>query len=107
MLLSANLNDQITVYTDQLDQVIGLGYNVSATVCSSSELDSWKASEKTFRTKASVRTPSDGARVKKHPAKRGEQAVEEETSFFVRYWYYIVPAVLLLVVNLAAGSVGA
>jgi len=121
-LFDAALNDRITLHLGSKAHVIGIssrGFPVSydCSITSTQGLDESLVAERLsgWTTDVDVTTVTQGPapdtltfvqKMEREAAERAKGEQQDNRSFFAKYWMYIVPAVILLVMQSAAAPEG-
>ncbi|KAI8607787.1 hypothetical protein BC830DRAFT_1086680 [Chytriomyces sp. MP71] len=101
-LQSAQLRDSIAIHVDHTGKPFHLDYNVDAQPGACTKAQKPLAPNAAFKTKVVVSRAEDGARPRLElmsPEKGAEGGKETEKSFLQKYWYYIVPLMLVLMLS--------
>ncbi|XP_041366161.1 ER membrane protein complex subunit 10-like [Gigantopelta aegis] len=103
------LNDQLTVNFDPAGEILGISISTSANSCvgaevTSANLSNWKTMVEVFQT-VSGPTPDTQSyidKLKREDAEKTKGQQGDNRSFFGKYWMYIVPFVIIMMVMSSA-----
>ncbi|XP_048780787.1 ER membrane protein complex subunit 10-like isoform X2 [Ostrea edulis] len=110
-ILSSNLSDHIWIHFDQSGEVMGISVETTSSLCTpvdSFSLRDWNTSMEVSQTVLGPMpdTQSYIEKLKREEQERSKGQTEDKRSFLAKYWMYIVPIVLVMMLSGAGDQQG-